>query len=109
MAAVRELLPPQPPAAKVSVPLSAPGRVETLLAEAGLTPWAAGDVECHFEFEELETALGGLMSAGVAVAVVQRVGAEPVRRVITESLAAFRTDAGRYHLQNRFRYVVASA
>jgi SAM-dependent methyltransferase len=109
MAAVRELLPPQPPTAKVSVPLSTPGRVEALLTEAGLTPLVAGDVECPFEFEELETALGGLMSAGVAVAVVQRVGAEPVRRVITESLAAFRTDAGRYHLQNRFRYVVASA
>lgn len=109
MAAVRELLPPQPPSAQAAIPLSAPGRVEALLGEAGLTPSTSGDVDCPFEFRDLEMALRGLMSAGPAVAVVQRKGAEPVRRAITEAIAAFRTAAGGYRLHNGFRYVVASA
>jgi hypothetical protein len=108
MAAVRELLPPQSPSAQASIPLSAPGRVEALLAEAGLTPSTSGDVDCPFDFRDLETALRGLLSAGAAVAIIQRVGAEPVRRTLTEALTPFRMEGGGYCLRNRFRYVIAS-
>ena len=105
-AAVSKLLPPQPPPPG---PLSAPGRVEALLQHAGLAPLASGEVECAFEFPDLETAVRGLMSAGVMVAAAQQVGAEPVQQAITESLAPFRTEQGGYRQRNRFRYVIASA
>jgi SAM-dependent methyltransferase len=108
MAAVRELLPPAPPSAQVSVPLSAPGRMEALLREAGLEPLTGGEAGCPIEFPDAETAVRALMSAGAAVAVVQRVGAEPVRRAIVEALAPFRRGEGGYHLQNRLRYVIAT-
>lgn len=109
MAAVRELLPPQPQSGRVSVPLSASGRVAAILKQADLTPLTSGEVDCPFEFVDLETAVRGLMSAGAAVAVVQRVGAEPVQRTIVESLAPYQTDEGGYRLHNRFRYVIAAA
>jgi SAM-dependent methyltransferase len=108
VAAVSKLLPPPPPGSG-GPPLSAPGRVEALLEQAGLTPLTSGDVECAFEFPDLETALRGLMSAGVMVAAARQVGDEAVRQAITESLAPFRTSAGGYCQRNRFRYVIAAA
>lgn len=109
LAAVRELLPPPPPSAQSSVPLSTPGRVEALFEQAGLAPRGVGEQDCLFDFPDLETAVRGLMSAGATVAIVQRVGAEPVERAIAESLSAFRTANGGVRQRNRYRYVVGSA
>jgi SAM-dependent methyltransferase len=109
MAAVRELLPPPPLNAQVSPPLSTPGRIEALLELAGLHPRAVGEVDAPFSFPDLTSAVRGLMSAGAAVAVVQRVGPEPVRQAVIEALSPFRMGDGKYLLQNRFRFVVASA
>lgn len=109
MAAVLDLLPPQPASAQPSVPLSAPGDMELRLIEAGLTPLTSGQVDWSLEFPDLETAVRGLMSAGAAVAVVQRVGTEPVERTLREVLASFVTSTGGYRLQNRFHYVLSSA
>jgi SAM-dependent methyltransferase len=106
VAAVSKLLPPPPTAP--GQPLSAPGRVEGLLQESGLAPLASAEVECVFAFPDLETAVRGLMSAGVMVAAARQVGAEPVQRAIAESLAPFRTEQGGYRQRNRFRYVIAS-
>jgi SAM-dependent methyltransferase len=109
MAALRELLPPRPTNVQAGVPLSTPGRMEALLDQAGLTPRSGGDVDCPFTFADLETAVRGFMSAGAAVAIVQRVGAEPVERALVEALTPFRTSVGGYSLRNRFRYVIAAA
>jgi SAM-dependent methyltransferase len=108
MGAVLDLLPPRPFSAQASVPLSAPGRMEALLTAAGLTIVTGGEVDTVFEFSDLEAALRGLMAAGAAVAVIDRVGLDPVRRTVAEALAPFRTPAGGYRLRNRFSYVIAS-
>jgi SAM-dependent methyltransferase len=109
MAALRELLPPQPPSAPTAPPLSAPGRIESLFQQVGLSPVCAGEVECPMEFPDLEAARRGLLSAGAAVAVIQRVGAEPVHRVLAEALAPFRTRSAGYRLRNILRFAVAAA
>jgi SAM-dependent methyltransferase len=104
---LRELLPPAPMAAQTSTPLSAPGRLDDLLREAGMTPLAGGEVDVPAEFPDLDTAQRALLSSGAAVGIIQRVGAEPVERTLADALARFRTDRGWYVLRNRFRYVVA--
>jgi SAM-dependent methyltransferase len=119
MAAVRKLLAPPPspsfplssPSAPAAPdpPLSVPGRIEALMARAGLTPLASGAVDCSFEFPDLATAVTGIMSAGAAVAAARQLGAKVVRQAIAESLAAFRTGKGTYRQRNRFRYVIAVA
>ncbi|HXF64694.1 MAG TPA: class I SAM-dependent methyltransferase [Caldilineaceae bacterium] len=107
VAAVNKLLPPPPQVN--SIPLYTPGRVEALMREAGLAPIAGHEVECAFLFPDLETAVRGLMSAGVMVAAAQQMGEETVRQVVAASLASFRTEDGGYCQRNRFRYVIAAA
>ena len=108
VAAVGRLLPPPPPGAG-GPPLAAPGRLEALLAGAGLAPLAGGEVDCPFAFPDLDTAVRGLTSAGAMVAAARRVGDEAVRRTVVEALAPFRTSAGGYRLRNRLRYAIAAA
>lgn len=107
--AVSKLLPPPPPGTPGPFALSAPGRVEGLLQQAGLTPLTSGEVDCPFEFPDRETGVRGHMSAGPQVAAVQRVGDKAVRQAIADSLAPFRLNGRGYRQRNRFRYVIAEA
>jgi SAM-dependent methyltransferase len=107
--ALGKVLPPLPPGAPGPFALSAPGRIEGLLEQAGLTPLASGEVDCPMEFPDLETAVRGNMSAGPAAAAIRQAGAEVVQQAVAEALAPFRTAAGGYRLRNRFRYVIATA
>lgn len=109
IAALGKLLPPPPAGAPGPFALSAPGRVEGLLQEAGLAPLSSGEVDCVFAFPDLETAVRGHMSAGPAALATRRASPEAVRQAIAESLAAFRTSDGGYRQRNRFRYVIAAA
>jgi SAM-dependent methyltransferase len=108
VAAVSRFLPPAP-AAEETPPLSEQGRVETLLERAGLMPLANGEVDCPFEFPDLDTAVRGLLSAGPMVAAGRRVGDEAVRQAVAGALAPFRTGEGGYRLRNKLRYVIAAA
>ena len=107
--ALSTFLPPPPPRAPGPFALSAPGRLEALLEQAGLAPLASGEVDCPFEFPDLETAVRVHMSTGVAAVAIQKAGAQAVQRAIAESLAPFQTSAGGYRQRNRYRYVVAGA
>jgi SAM-dependent methyltransferase len=109
VAALGKLLPPPPAGAPGPFALSAPGRVEGLLKEAGLAPLSSGEVDCVFSFPDLETAVRAHMSAGPAAMAARQAGVEAVRQAIAESLAAFRTSDGGYRQRNRFRYVIAAA
>jgi SAM-dependent methyltransferase len=108
VAALSKLLPPPPLGAPGPFALSAPGRVEGLLEQAGLAPLTSGEADCPFEFADLETAVRGHMSSGPAAAAIQLAGAEAVQAAIAEALAPFRTSEGSYRQRNTFRYVVAS-
>jgi SAM-dependent methyltransferase len=109
LTALSKFLPPPPPGAPGPFALSAPGRVEALLEQAGLTPLSSGEVDCPFEFPDLATAIRGTMSPGPAAAAIRQADAGAVQRAIAESLAPFRTSAGAYRQRNRFRYVIATA
>jgi SAM-dependent methyltransferase len=108
MSNVFKLLPSPPQKRNHPTPLSIPGQLEDLMIQAGLEPLSSGEVKCPFEFPDLNTAVRGFMSNGGAVQAAKRVGAERVRKTITDSMAAYRTRTGRYHQSNTFRYVIAS-
>jgi SAM-dependent methyltransferase len=111
VAALGKLLPPPPPDDPVPpgpFALSEPGRLERLLEQAGLSPLTGGEVDCPFDFPDLQTAVRGHMSTGVAAAAIRHSGAEAVQRAIAESLEPFRTSVGGYRQRNRFRYVIAA-
>lgn len=107
--ALSQFLPPPPPGAPGPFALSAPGRVEGLLEQAGLTPLTSGEVDCPFEFPDLETAVRGNMSTGVAAVAIRQAGAEAVQQAMAEAIAPLRTSKGGYRLGGRFRYVIAEA
>jgi ubiquinone/menaquinone biosynthesis C-methylase UbiE len=109
VAALRNFLPPPPPGAPGPFALSEPGRLERLLEQAGLSPLTGGEVDCLFEFSDLETAVRGHLSTGVAALAIRQAGAEAVQRAIAEVMAPFRTGERAYRQRNRFRYVIASA
>jgi SAM-dependent methyltransferase len=102
------LSPPSPAPSRPGDPAPAAG-IEELLRRAGLAPLAVGELNCPFVFPDLETALRGLMSAGLCVAAARRAGDEAVRRALAEALAPYRADTGGYRLRNRLRYTIAEA
>lgn len=109
MAAFGKFLPPPPPGAPGPFALSAPGRVEALLEQAGLAPLTGGEVDGPFVYPDLETAVRANLSTGPATAAIRQAGAEALQRALAEALAPFRTSDVGYRLRNRFRYVIASA
>jgi hypothetical protein len=66
-------------------------------------------VSCPFEFPDLETALRGLLSAGPAVRAIKTAGEEAVRDAVAVALEPYCLPSGEYRMENRFRYVIASA
>jgi SAM-dependent methyltransferase len=107
-AALSQFLPPPPPGAPGPFALSVPGRLEALLEQANLSPLTSGEVDCPLEFPDLETAVRGHMSTGVAALAIRQAGAEAVQQAIAEALAPFRTSEGGYCQRNRLRYVIAA-
>jgi SAM-dependent methyltransferase len=107
VATMRELTPPQAAGARGPSALSDEGGLERVAAAAGLTPEAAADVECVWEYPDPATALRGLLSAGPARLAITTAGEEAAREAVSRALDRFRTPAGGYRLRNVFRYLVA--
>jgi SAM-dependent methyltransferase len=107
LAALKPLLPPPPPGAGGPFALSDEARLRDLVTKAGLAPVDVHDVPCPFVYQDEAVALRGLLSAGPAVLAIKTSGEEKVRAAILESIAPYRTAAGGYRLENKFRYVTA--
>jgi SAM-dependent methyltransferase len=102
-------LPPRPPDAPPEPELWKPEVLEHMATQAGLEPEDAFDTTWAYEYPDAET-LGRAMMAPAGIAVL--VGPEreaDVRAAIVEGLAGFRTEDGRYRLQNEFRCLIARA
>jgi SAM-dependent methyltransferase len=87
--------------------LSEPGVLEHLLAGAGLTAIAAGEVDVPWRFKNLDAALRALLSTGPSVRAIRAVGEPRVRHAVAEAISPFRTSGGEYRLENRFRFLIA--
>jgi SAM-dependent methyltransferase len=106
---LRPFLPPRPPGAPPDPDLSRPGLLRGLATEAGLTPETELDVTWAYEYPDQAT-LGRAMLAPAGLALL--VGPEredEVRGAIVEGLAPFRSEDGRYRLENEFHILIARA
>jgi SAM-dependent methyltransferase len=109
LVALGSLLPPPPPGTPGPFALSEESALEDMTTRAGLTPVEAEEVDCPFVYPDLETALIGLMSSGPAVKAIQTSGEDRVRKAVADALAPFRTASGGYRMENKFRYLIATA
>jgi len=98
---------PSPPPGEGPFALSEPGALESLIERAGLTVVSSDEVDCPFEYTDLEIAYRGQRSAGPLQGAIRAVGEEKIRTAIMNALEPHQTDEGRVRLENRFRYVTA--
>jgi SAM-dependent methyltransferase len=108
-AIAREYFPPRPPDAPADPDLAQPGALEGLAAEAGLTPELGFDTSWAFEFPDEATLARALLAPAGLAALAGPEREEAVKADIVDGLAAYRTPAGGYRLENEFRIVVARA
>lgn len=107
VAVLGSLMPTAPPGAPGPFTLSEDGALAALVKQAGLTPMYVDDVECVWDYPDLETALRGLLSAGPAVRAIQSSGEQNVREAVADAIAPFKQSSGGYQLKNQLRYVIA--
>jgi SAM-dependent methyltransferase len=106
--AVRDSL-PSPPSGEGPFALSAAGALERLVEQAGWRVVGTGEVDCPFEYRDLESHWRAQSAAGPMQAARQTVGEGPLRAVVEQAIAEYRTPTGGVRLENRFRYVTATA
>jgi SAM-dependent methyltransferase len=107
VAALKPLLPPPPPGAPGPFALSNESTLRDFAASAGLTPGGVFDVSEPWHYPDLDTALRGLKSAGVAVRAIEHSSEAAVDAAYSKSLEPFRQSDGTYRVGATFRCLVA--
>lgn len=106
--ALKPLLPPPPPGAPGPFALSEAGALQALAERAGLTALAVSDVAFTWQYADLDTALRGLGSSGVAARAGEQAGMDAVDAAHAAALAPFRQADGRYRIGASFRWLLAA-
>lgn len=109
VAALKPLLPPPPPGAPGPFALSDANALRALAESAGLKPLTVFDVDCQWQYPDLETAQRGLASSGLAIRASEHTSAEAVDAAHAQALAPFRREGGIYRIGASFRWLLASA
>jgi ubiquinone/menaquinone biosynthesis C-methylase UbiE len=109
VAALRPLLPPPPPGAPGPFALSDEAALRALAASAGLEPIDVFDVDSPWHYANLNEALRGLRSSGVAARAIERYGAEGVDAAHATALTPFQQADGSYRIGATFRCLIARA
>ena len=101
-------LPPPPPGAPGPFALSDETALRVFAARAGLAALDVSDVACRWHYPDLDTALRGLGSSGVAARAAEQAGTEAVDALHAAALAPFRQHDGSYRLAASFRWLLAA-
>ncbi|TCO54825.1 class I SAM-dependent methyltransferase [Actinocrispum wychmicini] len=96
-----------PPGPEPALDLSDPGTLHRLLSRAGLVPSPWRTVPCPWVYQDLDTALRGLLSTGSATCAINYSGRDRVVETVTESISPYRRTDGSYVLHNTCFYVTA--
>ena len=107
VAAIRPFMPPPPPGAPGPFALSQEGALRGFAGKAGLEPVEIFDVDSPFEYPDIETAVRGLSSAGVAVKAMELAGEDAVEGAYHSALAEFLQADGRVRVAASFRCLLA--
>ena len=105
VAALRALLPR--PLDAEPFALSAPGVLDALLAQAGLTELRSDRVACPSEYPDGELFWQAQAAAGPLQAALRLVGAGLLKAAVLRAVAPYQTSTGGVRLQNHFRYIAA--
>ena len=105
--AVRDSL-PSAPSVEGPFALSSPGALENLVEQAGWKVIGSSEVDCPFEYPNLDTHWRAQRSGGPFQAVLRTIGEKELRLAVDEAIKPFQTSTGSVHLQNSFRYVTAT-
>lgn len=105
----RPFLPQRPPDAPPDPDFSQPGVLQTLAAEAGLTPESELTVTWELDYPDADT-LGRAMVAVAGLAVLAGADREDdLKRAIVDGLGPFRRNDGSYRFSNEYRFLIARA
>ena len=100
---------PEPPTGGGPFELSAPGKLEDLFTEAGLTNLKSEEVNCPFEYADFESFWYGNASAGPIQGMLQTVSEDKLKMAVKEALNDFLLPNGHILIPtNVFKYVSAS-
>ncbi len=106
---LRPLLPAPPPGAPGPFALSDEAALRGFAASAGLEPVELFDVDSSWEYADLDTALRGLRSSGVAARAIENSSEHAVDEAHSRALALFRQPDGSYRVGSTFRCLVTRA
>jgi SAM-dependent methyltransferase len=106
--AVRNTLAVQPPG-KGPFELSGVGILEDLLKQADMNVISTGEADCPFDYPNFETFWRANVSAGPIQAAIQSVSEEKLEEAVRNAVRPYQAKDGSIHLENSFRYVVATA
>jgi SAM-dependent methyltransferase len=107
--AVFRMRPGPQPSGPPAPPLSQPGVLEGLAAEAGLEPETAFDLSYAVEYPDEATLVRRMTAPGGVVEAIEASGVEAVTEAIVEALRPRRTPDGGYRLTNEWHYLIARA
>ena len=89
--------------------LSGPGKLEEVLAAAGLGALEDDEVDCQVTFEDADTAVRAFVGAGPTALAVRHSGQEAVAEGVRDALGSFTDSEGRVKLPAWYRAVIAEA
>ena len=88
--------------------LSHSGVLEDLLETAGLAVMLSEDVACPFVFQDMDTYLRGVISAGPVQAALDVLGEPCLRRILEEAAAPYQLPDGRIRFEVAFHHVTGA-
>jgi SAM-dependent methyltransferase len=105
--ALRPLMPPPPPGAPGPFALSDETALRQFAIGAGLEPVDIFDVDSPFTYANLEAALRGLNSTGIAVRAMENTSEQAVTEAHAKAVEPFRRSDGSYRIGASFRCLLA--
>jgi SAM-dependent methyltransferase len=106
--AMSALIPPGQAGDHAPYALSAPGNLESALADAGLLVTDVGEVVCRWRYATLEDALRALLCSAGGARAAEAAGEDAVRRALGPVLTRFQAPfTGVVTMENTFRWVAA--
>jgi SAM-dependent methyltransferase len=107
--AMSSLIPPDRSADHAPYALSAPGNLESALADAGLPVAQAGEVVCDWRYASMDEAVRALLCSAGGARAAEAAGADAVNDVLIPVLTRFQDPAtGVVTMKNTFRWVAAT-
>jgi SAM-dependent methyltransferase len=107
VAVLKPLLPPSPPGAPGPFALSDESTLREFASSAGLTPTDVFDVDGVLNYPDMDTAVRGMCSAGVAIKAMEHSGEKAVTSAYAAAFARFLQSDGTVRVGASFRCLIA--